>query len=170
MQIKPCTSDQLNILRDISEQTFREAFEAANPKDHFEAYVNKTFSIESIDQEFAKQGSHFFLAWLEGVPVGYLRLNEGVAQSEAYGEKALEIERIYVKETYWGNGYGKLLMEFALEFAKNQSKEFVWLGVWEKNDRAIRLYERFGFQANGTHIFLLGDDQQTDLIMRKETV
>lgn len=41
------------------------------------------------------------------------------------------------------------------------------LGVWEHNHRALRFYEKNGFIAFGTHIFQLGNDQQTDILMKK---
>ena len=82
------------------------------------------------------------------------------------GPDSLEIERIYVKKEFQGRGVGKDLLEFALDIARQSGKQFAWLGVWEKNEKAIGFYQSLGFQQAGTHGFILGDDHQTDKIMK----
>ncbi len=78
----------------------------------------------------------------------------------------LEIERIYVLKEYHGKKVGQLLYENAIKIAKSKNAEYVWLGVWEKNPRAIRFYEKNGFVAFDKHIFKLGNDKQTDIMMK----
>jgi ribosomal protein S18 acetylase RimI-like enzyme len=41
-----------------------------------------------------------------------------------------------------------------------------WLGVWEDNHRAIRFYEKNGFEKFDSHPFILGESKQTDLLMK----
>ena len=55
----------------------------------------------------------------------------------------------------------------ALEVAGEFGKTYVWLGVWEENPRAIRFYEKNGFVVFDKHIFRMGNDEQTDLMMKK---
>ena len=111
--------------------------------------------------------SEFFIAWEVEAPVGYLKINTGQAQTEPQGDTALEIERIYVLKAYHGKKVGQLLYEQALDMAQQQNKSLIWLGVWEENPRAIRFYEKNGFIAFDKHIFKFGDDQQTDILMKK---
>lgn len=109
----------------------------------------------------------FFIAWDEGSAIGYLKVNTAQAQTDMHEEDSLEIERIYVLNAYHGKKVGQLLYDKAVEIAVQLGKTSVWLGVWEENPRAIRFYEKNGFVAFGTHLFKLGDDEQTDIIMRK---
>lgn len=95
-------------------------------------------------------------------------MNEAAAQTDVHDEASLEIERIYVSQDFQGAGLGRLLMTYALDFAAEKRFAYVWLGVWEKNARAIRFYERNGFRKFATHVFVMGDDAQTDWLMRKD--
>jgi diamine N-acetyltransferase len=98
--------------------------------------------------------------------IGYLKLNYGQAQTELKDSKALEIERIYVLQTYQGKNVGQLLYTKAIEIAKQASVDYVWLGVWEENHRALRFYQKNGFVPFDKHVFKLGDDEQTDILMK----
>ena len=81
-------------------------------------------------------------------------------------ERALEIERIYVNSEFQGRKIGQLLLSKAISLANEQHLKQIWLGVWEYNPKAIKFYERNGFQEFDKHIFKLGDDEQTDILMR----
>ena len=73
----------------------------------------------------------------------------------------------YAKADYQGQGIGAQLFDFAWQVAEERSMKYVWLGVWEESIDAIRFYERQGFSAFSQHSFLLGQDLQTDILMRK---
>ncbi|MEX1301581.1 MAG: GNAT family N-acetyltransferase, partial [Desulfotignum sp.] len=92
----------------------------------------------------------------------------GTSQTESKAENTLEIERIYVLKEFHGKTVGQQLYEKAMEIAKEKSVTYVWLGVWEKNSKAIRFYEKNGFKAFDTHIFRLGNDKQTDILMKHQ--
>ena len=79
----------------------------------------------------------------------------------------LEIKRLYVLDDWQGTGLGAALMRASLALAQELGCSAVVLGVWEKNQRALAFYQRFGFRQIGQHLFRLGQDQQTDLILRK---
>jgi ribosomal protein S18 acetylase RimI-like enzyme len=98
--------------------------------------------------------------------VGYLKLNFGQSQTELKDSKALEIERIYVLKEFQGKNIGQLLYEKAIQIANQNNAEYVWLGVWEENEKAIKFYTKNGFVAFDKHIFKLGDDEQTDIMMK----
>ena len=112
------------------------------------------------------QISEFYFAQLNDENIGYLKINTGEAQTEKQEKNALEIERIYVLNEYHGKNVGQILYQKALEIANQNSNDFVWLGVWEENKRAIRFYEKNGFVAFDKHIFNLGNDAQTDIMMK----
>jgi ribosomal protein S18 acetylase RimI-like enzyme len=57
------------------------------------------------------------------------------------------------------------LMQACLDQARKAEHDVVYLGVWEHNPRAIAFYRKWGFEKVGEHVFLLGDDEQTDWLM-----
>ena len=58
-------------------------------------------------------------------------------------------------------------MRASLDAARSAGHRTIWLGVWERNARAISFYERWVFEKVGDHVFRLGSDDQTDLIMAR---
>lgn len=164
--IKAAVQDTATI-KNLGRQTFVETFGAANDETELATYLKESFSDEKVMAELLDTDSLFFIAWNNEEPVGYLKLNSGPAQTEVQDNSAIEIERIYVKSAYHGKKVGQLLYEKALEIAREQQKSYIWLGVWEENPRAIRFYEKNGFVAFDKHIFRIGVDEQTDIMMKK---
>jgi ribosomal protein S18 acetylase RimI-like enzyme len=166
IQIKKITLDDLEQLQKISRQTFIETFAQFNSKENMKQYLNESLSLEQLTLELENEFSEFYFAFYENEVVGYLKINRGVAQTEFKTYNSLEIERIYVLEKYQGMKVGKSLFEKAVEIAQYLQMNFIWLGVWEKNEKAIQFYLRNGFEIFDKHIFKLGEDLQTDLLMR----
>ncbi|MCC9621895.1 GNAT family N-acetyltransferase [Thalassospira sp. MA62] len=154
-------------LRHISIQTFTETFARHNTEEHLNAYLEKAYATEQLKRELAHPDSHFYFAHVDGELAGYLKVNVRDAQSEPMGADTIEIERIYVFEAFQGHGVGKALFIKATELAKELHKRKMWLGVWERNERAIRFYRRNGFEQTGVHTFFMGEDAQNDLIFMR---
>ena len=167
MRITSLTVSDVSILRGIARDTFIETFSEANKAEDMERYLTENFSEEQLARELSNPDSFFYVAEVNGHVVGYLKLNTAHAQTEPQAADALEIERIYVLSNYHGNGVGQALYHHAMSVAQDRKASYVWLGVWEHNHRALRFYEKNGFTAFGTHIFQLGNDQQTDILMQK---
>lgn len=132
------------------------------------AYLESGFSIEKLEAELADPDTEFYFAELQGKIIGYLKVNTGNSQTELKDKNALEIERIYVLKEFHGKKAGQVLFEKAIELATEKNLEYVWLGVWEQNPRAIRFYEKNGLEAFDRHLFKLGDDEQIDIMMRRK--
>nr|WP_179958796.1 GNAT family N-acetyltransferase [Rothia dentocariosa] len=154
-------------MRGIARDTFIETFSEANKAEDMDRYLSERFSEDQLAQELSNPESFFYVAEVNGHVVGYLKLNTAHAQTEPQAADALEIERIYVLGSYHGGGVGQALYHHAMSVAQDRKASYVWLGVWEHNHRALRFYEKNGFIAFGTHIFQLGNDQQTDILMKK---
>jgi ribosomal protein S18 acetylase RimI-like enzyme len=155
------------VIQAIGKETFYETFAESNSEKDMQKYLSENFSDIKVKQELSNQESQFFIAWEGDVPIGYLKVNTGQAQTELQDPLALEIERIYVSASYHGKKIGQLLYDKALEIAHQKNKKSIWLGVWEENPRAIRFYEKNGFVEFDRHIFKMGNDNQTDIMMRK---
>lgn len=167
IKIEKADFTNLDILQEISRSTFFETFAESNSESDMQQYLKVNFSLEKLGTELGNGNSLFYIAWDQTSAIGYLKVNTGAAQTELHEDHSLEIERIYVLNAYQGKKVGQLLYEKAVEIAGQLAKTSVWLGVWEENPRAIRFYEKNGFVAFSTHIFKVGDDEQTDILMRK---
>jgi ribosomal protein S18 acetylase RimI-like enzyme len=164
--IKRATSQDVHALQKIGRQTFFETFSSGNTEENMKVYLEEGFSILKLTSELENKNSQFYFAILDHDIIGYLKLNVGPSQTELKDKGALEIERIYVLQDFHGKKVGQLLYEKAISVAKELKADYVWLGVWEKNQRAIRFYEKNGFVEFDKHIFRLGNDEQTDIMMR----
>lgn len=168
IQIRKCTLEDLPILREISYETFDETFKDQNSPENMKVYLETAFNVKQLEKELSTDSSEFFFIYSHEEVAGYLKVNVNEAQTEEEGDESLEIERIYIRKNFQGQRLGLHLINKAMEMAREQNKKKIWLGVWEKNEGAIKFYEKMGFTESGTHSFYMGDEKQTDLLMTKK--
>jgi ribosomal protein S18 acetylase RimI-like enzyme len=166
IDIKRATLSDIDHLQEIGRRTFYETFSAGNTEENMSKYLEEGFSRQKLTAELHDKSSEVYLATFDNHTIGYLKLNFGSSQTEIKEEKALEIERIYVLKEYHGKSVGQLLYDKAIQVAREKNADYVWLGVWEENPRAISFYRKNGFIPFDKHIFKLGDDLQTDIMMK----
>jgi diamine N-acetyltransferase len=169
LQIRPARPEDAEPLAALAAQTFRDAFAPENAAEDIEAYVSESFSTERLRAELLDDNNTFLLAFVprSSAPDGYAKLRRGEPDSSVTGPDPIELHRLYVERNAIGSGVGAALMRASLEVARRGGRKTLWLGVWEKNARAIAFYERWGFETVGQHVFCLGSDDQTDLIMQR---
>ncbi|MFD2627607.1 GNAT family N-acetyltransferase [Oceanobacillus kapialis] len=167
VKIKRCNREDLKIIQEISIETFAETFKDQNSYENMNAYLKRAFNNNKLETELSDTSSEFFCVYSNNEVAGYLKVNTNEAQSEEMGDESLEIERIYIKKKFQKHGFGKYLLNKAIEIATDRKKEKIWLGVWEKNENAIAFYKKLGFVLTGTHSFYMGDEKQLDFIMVK---
>jgi diamine N-acetyltransferase len=176
MHIRKTTLGDLPKLVDISKSTFIEAFAHQNNPDDFNAYVNSAFTLQTLENEFNTEGVSFYFLENENKPIAYFKMTENKSPLHSSkpnievdydfsNTKSIELDRIYVLSEHHGKGVAQLIMDFINFVAEEKGNDFVWLGVWEHNPKAIRFYQKVGFEKFGTHIFDIGDDPQTDWMM-----
>jgi ribosomal protein S18 acetylase RimI-like enzyme len=165
--VRNCTLDDIYTLQEISYETFNQAYKHLNTPEVMETYLENAFNLEKLTKELSNQNSFFFFLYLDNDIAGYLKVNIDDAQTDNVADDALEIERIYVRHTYQGHGFGECLIHKAVETAENLNKNKIWLSVWEINEGAIRFYKRMGFVESGTRDFFMADERQTDFVMIK---
>lgn len=168
LKIRKATEADTELLLNIGRQTFFEKFKACNTEENMQIYTSKAYTFEKTASEINNPNSQFYLANLNKQTVGYLKINFGDAQTEIQDPQALELERIYVLKEFQGRKIGQLLYEKTLEIAKQAKVNYIWLGVWEENLGALKFYEKNGLKAFSKHIFMLGNDPQTDIMMKIE--
>lgn len=166
IQLTKLQPSDLSELVLLSRSTFSISYSSMNTPENMAQYMNHAFSKEQLLAELNSPDSEFYFAYSNTDIVGYLKINFKEAQTEFKETKGLEVERIYVVKNFQGQQIGKRLINFTLQTAKEKKLDYIWLGVWDKNIKAIEFYKKNGFEISGTHSFLLGDELQTDYIMR----
>ena len=167
-EITKVNSNEITSLQKVGRQTFFETFSQTNTEENMQKYLEESFSSDKLLGELNNPDSLFYFAKYNDEIVGYLKLNLGHSQTELNDNESLEIERIYVLKDFQGKKIGQKLYEKAVEVAKQNKVKYIWLGVWKKNQKAIDFYEKNGFVSFDKHIFVLGDDEQTDIMMKME--
>ena len=166
INITKVTDKDIDQLQKIGRQTFSETFAEGNSAENMKNYLDEGFSTQKLRAELNDKNAEFYFAMLDNTVIGYLKLNFGQSQTELQDDKALEIERIYIAKEYHGKNVGQLLYNKAIQIATQKNADYVWLGVWEENPRAINFYKKNGFVEFDKHIFKLGNDEQTDIMMK----
>lgn len=165
LTIDICRPADLPQLRQLAIKTFIDTYAAHNTPEVMADYLQEAFNEQQLLSELNSPERFYYCLKLGGQWVGYIKLNEGSAQTETRTDNVLELERIYVDPQYKGRGFGKSLLEQAIAVARERRKDRLWLGVWEHNPKAIGFYESQGFVKTGTHIFMIGGEAQTDWVM-----
>jgi ribosomal protein S18 acetylase RimI-like enzyme len=170
LQIVTATLKDIAQLQHISIRTFTDTFSAVNTVEDMTQYLEESLSITKLTAELSNKLSQFYFATFNDEIIGYLKLNTGQAQTDIKDNEALEIERIYVSQAFQGKQVGQLLYNKAIQIAGEMNAQYVWLGVWEKNHRAMAFYKKNGFVAFDQHPFMLGTDKQIDIMMKKNLI
>lgn len=160
-------------LATIGAETFAETFAADNSREDVAAYLDANFRPNIQAKEVADPSTVTFLAEVSDAgdrasswsSAGYAKLHAGETPECVSGPAPLELARLYVAAAYHGQRVGAALMSACLDAARDRAARTMWLGVWERNTRAIAFYRGFGFKHCGEHTFMLGSDPQRDLIM-----
>jgi diamine N-acetyltransferase len=165
--IRYATQDDARLIADISHQTFYETFAAENTKADMDKFLKEQFTKGKLMIEVGAKENIFLLAYDEHEVAGYVKLRDSRVPLALKNTKAIEVARLYAMTNKIGKGVGAALMQKSIEVAKEKNKDVMWLGVWEKNQRAIDFYTKWGFEKFDETDFLLGDDMQKDWLMRK---
>lgn len=170
-QKNPCvrraTADDASLLAELGARTFYDTFVKYTEPVDMAAYLAASFSTEIQAAELADPLSFFFIAETDGAASGYAQLRAGEAEACVSGAKPVELVRLYVSQEWFGRGVGEALMRACVDEARRAGYLTMWLGVWEHNGRAQSFYRKWNFQVVGDHIFRVGSDPQTDLIMER---
>lgn len=170
IEIRYGTTEDAQRLTPLAIKIFNDTF-ADNPlnkPEDMDEYISEAFSFEQTRRELADENSIFFIAETDGEMIGYAKLQKHSREDCISDENPIELQRLYVAHGFHGRGVAAKIMQTCFEESKRQNFQTMWLGVWEYNYRAQKFYEKLGFQKVGNHIFMLGKDAQTDLVMEKK--
>ncbi len=166
LEFLKCSLGEAKELASIGRTTFIDAFKKDNNPIDFDNYIKQAFSVAQIVKELNNSNTFFYLVKENTSTVGYFKVNQFAAQTDIGEDSGLEIERIYVKKAFQGKYVGKKMIAFIKDLAQDLKKDYIWLGVWQKNAAAIRFYENNGFEKFGKHPYYIGRDRQMDWLMK----
>jgi diamine N-acetyltransferase len=167
LSVRYATAADQDLLTEAGRRLFEAAFAQDNRVEDMQAYLVEAFNPEIQAAELADPASVTFIAEMDRNFAGYARLKEGRPGVEIAGLRPVELVRIYAEREYIGGGIGSALLQASLEESARRGWDTIWLGVWERNPRAIRFYEKWGFSVAGQQTFKLGEDLQTDFVMQR---
>ena len=165
--IRKAGLNDLPALRALAISIFKITFESSNNPNDFKSYMDEAFSEEKVNSEFYEAGSQFFVAMECERMIGYARLRENPEANHLLGVNTIELQRMYVDIPFQGKGIANQLMSVCENFSRDHKKDWLWLGVWEHNPKAQHFYQKLGYEKFSEHRFMLGNDPQTDWLMRK---
>lgn len=154
-------------LRYLSEKTFRDTYSVFNTPENMEQHVAESFKLEKIEKDLQSPDNQHIVIELENKIIGFAKLIKDHSTEGLAGKRVVEIERFYVSNEFHGQQLGRKLMDYCRQVAVENSFEVIWLGVWEKNENAIKFYQKMGFEFLNKHTFVLGTDVQTDFTMKR---
>jgi diamine N-acetyltransferase len=163
--IRPARLSDAAALAALAERTFRETFAADNSGENISLHCARKFSAEIQGKEISDPQMSTLLAEITGELVGFAQLRLAHGAACVKGDRPAELHRIYVANAWHGRGVANELMCAVYAAAARAGCDCLWLGVWEHNPKAIAFYRKCGFSVVGDHVFMLGTDQQRDLIL-----
>jgi diamine N-acetyltransferase len=166
--IRKATPEDAGLIARLSSETFHETFAFLNTEEDMKKYLAEKFNLEAISKELGDSKTTFYLAFMDEETAGYTKLRANQHPVSLKANKAMEVERLYVRKKFQKQKIGAALMQRGIDHAKERDCDVIWLGVWEHNLSSVEFYKRWGFEVFGSHIFTLGTDDQTDLLMKKD--
>jgi GNAT superfamily N-acetyltransferase len=165
MRIRYANENDSSLLADLGRKTFYDSFIDGNTEEDIALYLTEHYSSEIQSSEIADTNTIILIAEINEIAVGYTKLKAQSSNEGVTATNPIELQRIYSIKEYIGKGVGAELMKASISEAKEKGFNSIWLGVWEKNERAIKFYERWGFKKVGEKNFTLGNDTQNDFTM-----
>ena len=149
----------------FARRVFHDTFAADNTPEDMAVYLAQAFSPAKQQAELEDARRVCLLMEADGVLIAYASLLDSAPHAAVAAAHPVELERFYLDQRWHGRGVAASFMEAARGVARAWQGDVLWLGVWERNAKAIRFYEKQGFERVGAQTFWLGSDEQHDAVM-----
>lgn len=167
IEIHPATLQDAPIITQLGRQTFVDTFGHLFLPEALEAYLNETFQLEKISNSLQKPYNHYFIAFSDAMPVGYVKIKINSITPEIQAERPVQLQKLYVLQDYISKKIGAALMQTILEMPAVQASDLLWLVVLQSNTHAIRFYEKFGFVNHCEYFHTIGANRFEYFILTK---
>ncbi len=163
--IRRATDADAANLAELAARTFRDTFGADNRPEDLDMHVATAYGTVQQARELADPTIYTLVADQAGTLVAFAQLRTGDAPDCVMGSAPIELSRFYLAAEWHGRGLAQTLMDQVIDTARGAGAATLWLGVWERNPRAIAFYRKAGYLDVGAHVFIVGTDPQTDRIL-----
>jgi GNAT superfamily N-acetyltransferase len=177
ISIRVAVAEDASLLAALGKETFHDAFSVypQMPLTMLAAYLEDEFTPAKLATQLADQDAFFLLAELDGVAVGYAKMeaNKPLPGASANfsasvsAAKPIKLKRLYCRQAFLGRGVGARLMERCVSEAIERQHDGIYLTVWEHNQHAQAFYRQWAYEACGTIDFLMGETTLHDIVMQK---
>jgi diamine N-acetyltransferase len=141
----------------IGKKTFLNAFgHLFNSSAELFEYLNRTYDVNKLTKSIRKENNIYLLAWHDGEPIGFAKLKRHSLNDLIEPGAQMELQKIYVLKEFQRSGVCSALLKEVQGLARQEWPDYLWLSTYIANEKAIRLYERNGFQKIGRHYFSIG--------------
>lgn len=152
-------------LAELAARTFAETFATDNSPENLDAHLRSSYGVAQQTSELEDRDVITLLAFQGEELAGFAQVRRKSAPSCVIAERAVELHRFYLARSAQGTGLAASLMHAVRAAAQELGGLHMWLGVWERNTRAIAFYLKSGCVKVGSHVFVVGSDRQTDLVL-----
>lgn len=159
-----CSLKHRAVLAQIGASTFYDSYKDENSESDMQSYISNTYTIEKLATNLKDENIFYFLTYNETGDIGYVKLLLNQINPKLVGKSA-EIEKIYVRKQFHGKGIAQQLMQFTIEFCKEQNYQNIYLGVWQENHKALKFYNKMGFKTFDIRTFQLGERMCDDYML-----
>lgn len=166
--IRRGTPDDAPELARFAARTFEETFGAANDPAHLAEHLATAYGPRQQERELRDPDCLTLLLETGDGLAGYAQVRRHQPPPCVGGPQPVELARFYVDRPWQGRGLAQRLMAAAATAAAELGGRTLWLGVWERNPRAIAFYTKSGFSDAGSTVFFVGPDRQTDRVLVAE--
>jgi ribosomal protein S18 acetylase RimI-like enzyme len=168
IEVREAEFSDVAAMREVAIQSYVDTFAEVNTPENMSTFLDKAYSQQKLEEEFYETGSVLYLAWNDNRVAGFLRMRSSEEVAAELGSNTIELQRLYIHKDFQNQKVGRILMQKAIDYALEEKFEWIWLGVWERNFNAQRFYAKWGFEKFGEHVFQMGDDPQTDWLLKRK--
>jgi diamine N-acetyltransferase len=150
IHVRPWRQDDLEAVRYILRETWKESYSSFIPVDDLLAYFNEQYTSQKLVEQYSDTNVVGFVAEYDDVIAGYEKTYFSEKENRFY------VHQLYVLPAYHNLGLGSTLIASAAERAQSMKLDKIWIGVMVKNEPAIAWYKKMGYEVVENAPFTMG--------------
>lgn len=173
MLVRAATDADVPALSALATRTFVETFvdelKIPYPQADLHAHLHEAYGLTATAALLRDPELFLHVAELpaEGALAGYVLAGPCKLPHAGASAEHGELRRLYVAHEWHGRGIGRALMEAAFAWMESMFPGPAWLGVWSGNEKAQRIYQRYGFRKVGEYDYPVGSWTDREHIYRR---
>ena len=156
LTIRYANLEDVDALAALAAKAFSDTYHGLDDPQEIADYVAENFNRQAVASVVSDPNATTLLAEVGTELAGYAVLARSEPPSCVSEPSPIELARFYLAEHFIGQGYGAQLMLAVHREARRQGAQSLWLGVYDRNVRAVSFYERSGFTRCGGKEFIFG--------------